>query len=75
MKHIGMCVYIMHTHAYMYINYIYIYIYIYILCSQTIYIIGELNVNPVFLPAGSHVRGSWQATVHTVAKSQTGLCD
>ena len=28
---------------------------------------------PVFLPEKSHDRGAWQATVHGVAKSRTGL--
>ena len=54
-----------------------IYIYIYTLLSQTIYIIGEGNGNPLQYSCLEDPmdRGSWQATVHTVAKSHTQPSD
>ena len=35
----------------------------------------EMATHPVFLPGKSQERGSWQATVHGVAKSRTQLSD
>ena len=35
----------------------------------------EMATHPVFLPGKSQERGSWQATVHGVAKSRTQLSE